>query len=186
MKHFYQNIEGWFDFQNLYEEQVKKSQNGFHFVEIGAWLGKSTSFMAVEIINSNKKIKFDVIDTWEGSSNEINSTHSIVNTKNIYEIFLSNVNDVLPYINPIKMTSEEASKIYKNESLDFIFIDANHQYEFVLNDIKSWYPKLKIGGYIGGHDYKCGWEGVDKSVTEFFKDKTITHITNSWLYHKDL
>ena len=38
-----------------------------HFVEVGSYKGRSTSFMAVEIANSGKQIKFDCVDTWEGS-----------------------------------------------------------------------------------------------------------------------
>ena len=51
----------------------------------------------------------------------------------------------------IRMTSESASKKFKNESLDFIFIDANH---FDLeNDLKYWEKKVRDGGYIMGHDW---------------------------------
>ena len=51
----------------------------------------------------------------------------------------------------IRMTSENASKKFKNESLDFIFIDANH---FDLeNDLKYWEKKVRDGGYIMGHDW---------------------------------
>jgi predicted O-methyltransferase YrrM len=63
MEHFYQQIEGWFDFQNLYSEMVERYPSGSHFVEIGAWFGCSTSYMAVEIANSDKLIWFDTIDT---------------------------------------------------------------------------------------------------------------------------
>ena len=59
MEHFYNNIKGWFNFDDLYSEMVAKHPSGSHFVEIGCWRGKSTAFMAVEIINSNKDIKFD-------------------------------------------------------------------------------------------------------------------------------
>jgi predicted O-methyltransferase YrrM len=63
MKHFYQNIQGWFNFQNLYTYVVDRLPNNSHIVEIGAWKGASTAYLAVECINSNKNIKIDVIDT---------------------------------------------------------------------------------------------------------------------------
>ena len=53
MKHFYQDIQGWFDFQNLYKDMVRKHNNA-KFVEVGAWKGKSTCFLAVEILNQKK------------------------------------------------------------------------------------------------------------------------------------
>lgn len=64
MEHFYQNIgEDWFTYPNLYKEMVEKSSNGSLFVEVGSWKGRSASFMAVEILNSKKDIKFDCVDT---------------------------------------------------------------------------------------------------------------------------
>ena len=69
MKHFYQDIQGWFDFQDLYKDMVKKHDNA-KFVEVGAWKGKSTCFLAVEILNQKKKIKLDAIDSYEYLTDE--------------------------------------------------------------------------------------------------------------------
>ena len=74
MEHFYNNIDGWFDFQIIYSQMVNKFSDRSHFVEIGAWLGKSTSYMAVEIINSGKNIKLDVVDDWFGG-NDISANY---------------------------------------------------------------------------------------------------------------
>lgn len=63
IEHFYQNIQGWFTFPNLYSSIVNHYPNDSHFVEIGVWKGKSAAYMAVEILNSQKSIKFDCIDT---------------------------------------------------------------------------------------------------------------------------
>jgi hypothetical protein len=51
------------------------------------------------------------------------------------------------------MESTQAAKYIANQSLDMIFIDADHDYESVLKDIKAWVPKVKDGGCISGHDY---------------------------------
>jgi hypothetical protein len=67
MEHFYNKIHGWFDFQNLYTKMVNDHADNSHFVEVGAFYGKSAAYMAVEIANSGKKIQFDVVDTWRGS-----------------------------------------------------------------------------------------------------------------------
>ena len=40
-----------------------------------------------------------------------------------------------------------------NEELDFVYIDANHAYEWVKEDFTLWYPKVRKGGIIGGHDF---------------------------------
>jgi len=80
MEHFYKDIYGFADYLGIYRKAVKMFPSGSHFVEVGSFLGKSAVFMAVEIINSGKNIKFDCVDHWLGSdehrsspSNEPNS-----------------------------------------------------------------------------------------------------------------
>jgi predicted O-methyltransferase YrrM len=65
----------------------------------------------------------------------------------------------------IKKTSEEAVKDIK-EQLDFVYIDGNHQYEYVKKDIAFYYPLVKQGGILGGHDY-VAHHGVTRAVDEF-------------------
>jgi len=67
----------------------------------------------------------------------------------------------------IRKTSEEAVKDI-HEPLDFVYIDGNHSYEYVKNDIALYYPLVKRGGVIGGHDYTpyYGCVGVCQAVNE--------------------
>lgn len=53
----------------------------------------------------------------------------------------------------LRMLSRDAAKRIPNASLDFAYIDANHAYRAVLRDLSLWYPKVKSGGVIAGHDY---------------------------------
>jgi hypothetical protein len=145
MKHFYQNIQGWFDFQNLYKEMVSLHDNA-KFVEVGVWRGKSTCFLAVEIVNQNKKIILDTIDSYEYLTEEYSYN------KDVPKQFKKNIKS-FKFINFINKNSVEASKLYNDQSIDFIFFDSEHTEEYATKEIKSWYSKVKIGGYIGGHDY---------------------------------
>ena len=49
--------------------------------------------------------------------------------------------------------SEQMVKLFANNSLDFVYIDGNHAYDFVKQDMEMWWPKLKKGGLFCGHDY---------------------------------
>jgi len=180
--HIYNQIDGWFDFQDVYSNIVKGAKDGDHFVEIGAWLGRSTSFMSTEIKNSGKNIKFDVIDTW-GGSNEIYHNDFIKNQGSVYDHFLENTSSLKEYINPIIECSYIAPKHYEDESLDFVYIDADHTYEIVKKDIESWYPKVKIGGILAGHDYYNSNQ-VIRAVGETIGQSNITTNRLSWLHHK--
>ena len=91
MEHFYQNLSGenWFTYPNLYKEMVEKcsADSTSHFVEVGSWKGRSASFMGVEIINSNKIIKFDCVDTWKGSIEH--TTYDVITEEKLYDVFLT-------------------------------------------------------------------------------------------------
>jgi len=68
-----------------------------------------------------------------------------------------------------RKTSIEASKDFKDESVDFVYLDGDHSREGVLLDLRSWFPKVKKGGYIAGHDVEN--DNVKSSVYEFFLEK---------------
>lgn len=176
--------ENWFTYPNLYCDMVKKFPAGSKFVEVGCWKGKSTAFMCVEIANSNKNIDFYCVDTWEGSIEH--KDNSTLNT--LFETFLSNMNSLKNYYIPLKMTSIEASAKFKDNSLDFVFIDASHTYEDVKNDIINWLPKVKPGGILAGHDYYNNeydyFPGVKRAVDEIFSKSKLILKENCWIYLK--
>jgi len=182
MEHIYRQPqfgEDWFTYPNWYKSMVNHAQDGAHFVEVGSWKGKSSAFMAVEIANSGKTIKFDCIDTWEGSPEHVHMDNS-----KLYEIFVSNMKPLEQYYKAIKAKSVDAAKLYEDESLDFVFIDACHSYECVVEDIRAWYPKVKKGGVISGHDYNDSWPGVVQAVNENIKGPIGTGEL-CWMYKKE-
>ena len=156
--------ENWFTYPNLYSSIVKKFPSGSKFVEVGSWKGKSSAYMSVEIANSGKNIDFCCIDIWEDGSGPL-----------LYETFINNMNPVENYYHHLKMPSLEAVKQFEDNSLDFVFIDASHEYEDVKADILAWIPKVKPGGILAGHDYYvnttirlCGVnEAVDECLDKF-------------------
>nr|MBC8284219.1 class I SAM-dependent methyltransferase [Nitrospinota bacterium] len=136
IEHFYKNIEGWFTFPHLYSKAVESSIGDSHFVEVGCWKGQSSAYMAVEIINSGKKIKFDVVDTFKGSIEHIDENSPafepiLKSEGTIRGVFEENIKPVKSNINILEMASQEASLLYEDTSLDFVFIDAAHDYESV-------------------------------------------------------
>lgn len=52
-----------------------------------------------------------------------------------------------------RMFSHEAAPLFADESLDFVYIDGNHSFEAVTQDLALWYPKVRPGGLFSGHDY---------------------------------
>jgi hypothetical protein len=176
--HLPQFGEEWFkpESQHLISEVIEKLDHNSKCVEIGSWKGKSAAYTCEKIINSKKKIHLDCIDTWEGSVEH----KEFPNLHRLYDIFIRNMKPFEKYYTPIRMSSMEAVKLYEDESLDFIFIDASHEYEDVKYDINYWFPKLKKGCVISGDDYNNpGFPGVAKAVNEFFSNNNI-HLNVSY------
>lgn len=183
IQHFFQNIEGWFNFIAIYHHAVQIADDGDHFVEVGAWKGKSTAFLATEIVNSGKKIKFDVIDTWLGS--DVHQEDPSVKEGTLYKEFINNMKPVEGYYTPIQNTSVEAAKLYEDESLDMVLIDANHAYNEVKEDILAWLPKVKPGGILAGDDYHHTWPGVIRAVGECLPVEDVQVIDGcTWAWQK--
>lgn len=79
----------------------------------------------------------------------------------------------------VRMTTHEASKEFPDEWLDFVFIDADHSEDAVLDDIRCWKPKVKPGGWLGGHDYNDKFRGVVRAVDQSFGKKKVLHYKGS-------
>jgi len=73
--------------------------------------------------------------------------------------------DLWGIVRPMVMTSESAARIFKDGILDLVFIDADHSYGSIKQDIELWLPKVKAGGILCGHD--C--EGYYTQYTEVQK-----------------
>lgn len=75
----------------------------------------------------------------------------------------------------VNKTSLEAAQEFNDESLDFVYIDADHSYKSVVEDIQAWKQKVKRGGILSGHDYDSHFTpDVVKAVEEFFPEVNIT------------
>lgn len=162
---------------------IEKAPMEARFAEIGVWKGQSVCYAAVEIINSGKSITIDAIDTWQGSPREpvIIGDESLAKGT-LYNEFITNIQPVKHIINVNKMDSVAAARTYEDKTFDFVFIDGSHLYEAVFNDIRAWLPKVKPGGYIGGHDYDGpeDFNGVARAVTDVFRDQHIQLFNLGW------
>lgn len=185
INHIYQEPhfgEDWFSYPNLYKNMVERFPSDSKFVEIGSWKGKSSAFMAVEIANSHKNIDFYCVDTWEGSVEHQGREE----LSKLFDIFQENMAPLDEYYTSMRMTSLNAVNHFEDKSLDFIFIDASHEYEDVKKDIKAWLPKVKPGGVIAGHDYYVeGYDyfpGVKQAVNESLNVNELILMENCWMY----
>lgn len=179
MEHFFENIHGWFMAKQLYADAVAGAQDGDIFVEIGAWKGRSAAFMAVEIINSGKAITFNVIDHWKGSDHPDHHFDPDVVGGTLFDTFKRNLSPINEHnrrgliLNPIRLPSQTAVHQFTDNSLTFVFIDGEHDYENVKADIAAWKAKVRPGGVLAGDDYGNHFPGVIQAVDEMLPERVL-------------
>jgi hypothetical protein len=106
----------------------------------------------------------DMLDNWS----EILYLHLVDVIDNIHDRFVSDNRVTFHHLPSI-----EATKKFQDNSFDFIYIDAHHSYESVTQDLNTWYPKLRVGGVICGHDFCYPDRDVGQAVIDFFIQKEI-------------
>lgn len=176
----WRDIPGWCDFEWLYEEMVKQARHGAIFVEIGAWVGRSACLMGDLIRSSEKEVLFYAVDHGLGSPELANEMQEIVGRGSTqWEELVCNIADCAlgHYIQPIRAKSVDAAMLFRPHSVDFAFIDGNHEEESVVADVAAWLPTMRHGGTLAGHDWEL--ESVRRGV--------FTHITpeprgTCWVY----
>lgn len=83
----------------------------------------------------------------------------------------------------LRMASSAAAPMVPDDSLDFVYIDGLHDYDNVSLDIKLWYPKVRVGGVVSGHDYiDFPVLGVIQAVKEFVERHNIESYFISSVY----
>jgi len=189
----YNKVTGFFNFEQLYLNQVQNAEDNNIFVEVGSLWGRSIIFLGQVAREYNKNLKIYSVDFWDvrgvpelmtpgldpSGMNYIKDGEDC-----LYNAFLNNIKEceVADIIKPYRMSSEEGSHKFNDKSIDFLFIDAGHTYEDITNDLKCWFKKIKPGKTIAGHDYD--WKGVKKAVDEFFGEENIQVFNTSWYYTK--
>lgn len=157
------DLQGWFGAPEAecYRELVKKVKDG-KVVEIGCWKGLSTSYIG-HFCNENNTTLY-AVDTFEGSASD--ESAGMAMKEDIKKIFINNMKELGIQCVLIKGKSVEASKQFLDESIDVVMLDANHDYHNVHADVEAWWLKIKLGGWMCGHD--IGKMGVKDALDDYF------------------
>jgi predicted O-methyltransferase YrrM len=144
-------------------------------VEIGCYVGDSSQIFAPKVSHMT------CIDPWQNGYDD-NDASSHTHPMSIVEEQFRETMSQFDNVEILKGSSEEAVDTFADGSLDFVYIDGLHTYEGVKNDIELWLPKVKKGGYIGGHDYGSKHHpGVKPAVDEMLGEPDKTFRDTSWL-----
>lgn len=149
-------------------KDLKNLINGKKGVEIGVFKGELSKF-----ILNNWDGTLYMVDVWRAIDEGYEDNSNGQNHPNAYQETINNIKGFEERAIMIRADSKTASELFIDNSLDFIYIDANHAYDYVMEDLNLWFPKLKKGGVFSGHDY-LGFDWYnDKYFCPNGKDKYI-------------
>lgn len=140
------------------------------FVEVGCKEGRTTGFILKNVPDSHVV----AIDPWieqESSTDPTKETYQEWDFGKIACEFWANVGEHTDRCNMVRSTSEHAANLTFQDAdgtFDLVFIDALHDYEHVMQDISLWWPKVRSGGVLAGHDFNHKWPGVERAVADHF------------------
>ena len=148
-------VSGLIDLCNKYVKSTDK------VIEIGSFQGVSSRTIALHCQS------LYCVDPWEWEG--------VLQSEEIFDSYLP----YYPNIHKIKSRSVDAAKLFQNNSIDLIYIDGDHSYQSVTQDISIWINKVKKNGYISGHDNYI--DDVRMAVTDYFGDNYETFSDTSWI-----
>lgn len=151
---------------------------------------------AIEFALQTKKDFQNIIEIGVNKGNNAESIYNLLNPRYLFLVDIwenKKIYNQVKYkfieynnIELIKKTSINASNDFPDDFFDLIYIDALHDYNNVMNDLISWYPKLKINGIFSGHDIHNIF--VKQAILDFCYDNNISNLIinhpNDWYFIK--
>lgn len=136
-------------------------------VEVGSFRGRSTLAIAAGLDQVDRPTLV-AVDTFAGDP-EWEEIAAVDRARQLFDANTAGIG----FLQAIQDTSVRAAARIADSSVDWVFIDALHDYASVRDDIRAWAPKVKPGGLISGHDY--GRAGVTDAVLAAFSEVQIEH-----------
>jgi hypothetical protein len=178
------DLQGWMcdQFEHVFRASLPDGNPEPFIIEVGTWKGLSTTTMArVCKTVGYERARILAIDTWLGAPKfwcsglyefERGGSFNFMNGyPTVFYTFTKNVK-VLGHddmIVPFPISSAQAPDVLRHYGglADIIYIDASHEYDAVVADLRAYWPLLKEGGVMFGDDYVDCWPGVMSAVDEF-------------------
>ncbi|MEM7468747.1 MAG: class I SAM-dependent methyltransferase, partial [Pseudomonadota bacterium] len=139
-------------------------------VEIGSYMGRSTTAMAFACRGTKRQIY--AIDTFAGNDSDFVKGVNNVDWQggDYFELFKTNLadNNLLDYVTPIQSYSYEAGESW-DQAIDFLFVDGSHEFEDVVSDFELFFPFVRPGGVVAFHYVLPEWDGPSRAWHEVIR-----------------
>jgi hypothetical protein len=136
--------------------------------KVCAEIGTLRGDWAAQLVKS-RPARLYLIDCWEAQPSDLYLDRANIGQQEQDAIFEGVKARFAPYesVEIIRKFSAEAHGLFAEEFFDFVYVDANHSFEACYQDLSWWFPKVKRGGLLAGHDYSSKHPGVVEAVQLF-------------------
>jgi hypothetical protein len=149
--------------------------------EVGCAAGESTTLF----MESGKVCRLYAVDAWADGIDPTSKFPNMYPMREQEALFNQRMLKYPTILRKLKGMSVPTAARIPDASCDFVYIDACHTYVAVKADIQAYLPKVKAGGFIGGHDFGPAWTtSVCKAVRELLGEPTWTFKDTSWLMRR--
>lgn len=169
---------------NTLIDLIRRQHSFCKVAEIGVWKSRNLKWLLRKC--GSHISEFWGIDTFETNVPSSSGRENLEGPKFWEEQYFHacRLMRFFPQLHIVKATSLIASQLFDEEYFNLVFLDAGHQYPSVIEDINAWFPLVKEGGFLSGHDYgERHYPGVEKAVSEIFGDR-ISVIDTVWIMKK--
>ena len=161
----------------IFAPAIEEAKDGDIFVEVGVFLGGNICRVADMIKNSGKDINLYGVDDFSFHNisymaKDVSGLTAIGEDVNYFEECMRNIKNTESDVNIINSDSIEASKKFEDESITFLYLDGDHNRDYVSKELDIWIDKVKTGGTIAGHDFYD--KGIQAEVFERFGKENVT------------
>lgn len=162
--------------------EVIKHQGYRRGAEVGCAKGNTTRYL---LGHCPRLLRLYAVDLWTRVPEGVGggTQYAGWNFQAIKRVFLRRMQPFQRRVVVLEGVSWQMAQSVKDEELDFVFIDADHEYQSVVNDIWAWTPKLKPGGMLSGHD--THFEGVRRALLELIPTYQEVGVDHVWACTKE-
>jgi cephalosporin hydroxylase len=127
--------------------------------ELGVHLGEYSQ----QILVHNQPRELHLVDHWADATGQLGDWQATANAAHVQRCFAADQRVQVHHADSV-----QAAQRFPDRYFDWVYVDAGHRFDQVTADLEAWWPKVKVGGYLVGHDYvNMAYIDVERAVNEF-------------------